>query len=83
MVHWVKNWLKGRAQSLVVTEATSGWRQATIGVPQDSVLGPALFSILSMISLEELNVPLASLPVIPNWEVLMTLLKDRRPCRGI
>ncbi|KAK4832485.1 hypothetical protein QYF61_023532 [Mycteria americana] len=25
MVHWVKNWLKGRAQRVVVDAATSGW----------------------------------------------------------
>ena len=25
MVHWVKNWLKGRAQRVVVNGATSGW----------------------------------------------------------
>ena len=25
MMHWVKNWLKGRAQSVVVNGATSGW----------------------------------------------------------
>lgn len=24
-VHWVKDWLKGRAQRVVVTVATSGW----------------------------------------------------------
>jgi len=24
-VHWVKNWLKGRAQRVVVNGATSGW----------------------------------------------------------
>jgi len=33
--------------------------------------------------MQELNVPLASLLMIPDWEVLLTLLRDKRPCWGI
>ncbi|KAK4826204.1 hypothetical protein QYF61_006148 [Mycteria americana] len=37
MVRWVKNWLKGRAQRVVVNGATSGWQPVTSG--------PVLFNI--------------------------------------
>ncbi|CAM4697526.1 unnamed protein product [Caretta caretta] len=42
---WIRNWLTGRLQRVLLKGELSGWREVTSGVPQESVLRPILFNL--------------------------------------
>ena len=45
LLDWIKSWLVGRKQRVVIGDEQSEWVEVTSGVPQGSVLGPLFFLI--------------------------------------
>jgi retron-type reverse transcriptase len=46
LLNWIKQWLSGRKQRVVIKGKTSNWKEVRSGVPQGSILVPLLFIII-------------------------------------
>jgi hypothetical protein len=80
---WIEQWLTGRRQRVCISGELSEWKDVTSGVPQGSILGPALFTIFindidcNIVSiLSKFADDTKALRHVPSTEFAFTLQED-------
>ena len=79
---WLKPWLDGRAQRVVVNRVTpsGGWSRA--GFPRAQCWGQLCLISLSMTWRRGSRAPSVTLPMTPNWAGALICSRERRLYRG-
>jgi len=73
-LYWVKNWLDGCTQRVVVNGDTSSWWPVTSGIPLGSVLRPVLLDIFVNYLDERIKHTSVNLQMTPSWVGVLTQL---------
>jgi len=81
MLRWVKNWLDGQAQRVVVNGVKSSW--SSVVFPRSQFWGQSCLTSLATIWMRRLSAPSVSLQMTPNGMGVLICLKVGRLCRGI